>query len=50
MLHVRSYPPYLEALFSFGNPRKRHAVLTKDALNTMRVGPDAGDKVKPTAV
>jgi hypothetical protein len=31
--HIRSYPPYLEAVSSNRNPRTRHAVVTVDPLN-----------------
>jgi hypothetical protein len=27
--YIRSYPPYLEAVSSIRNPRKRHAVMTR---------------------
>jgi hypothetical protein len=30
--YIRSYPPYLEAVFSILNPRTRHAVVTVDPL------------------
>jgi hypothetical protein len=31
--YIRSYPPYLEAVSSTRNLRKRHAVVTRDPLN-----------------
>jgi hypothetical protein len=58
MLHIRSYPPSLpgggggeRALFSIGNSEEaRHAVLTKGALNMLRVESIPDDKVKLIAV
>jgi hypothetical protein len=32
MQYIRGYPPYLEAVSFIRNPRKRHAVVTRDPL------------------
>jgi hypothetical protein len=34
--YIRSYPPYLEAVSSIRNLRRRHAVVTRDPLNMGR--------------
>jgi hypothetical protein len=31
--YIHNYPPYLEVVSSIRNPRKRHAVVTRDPLN-----------------
>jgi hypothetical protein len=36
--YIRSYPPYLEAVFSIRNLRTHHAVVTEDPLNFCSVG------------
>jgi hypothetical protein len=35
--YIRSYHPYLEAVFSIGNLRTRHAMVTRDPLNMENV-------------
>jgi hypothetical protein len=35
--HIRSYPPYLEAVSSIRNPRTRHAMVTVDPHQTIQI-------------
>jgi hypothetical protein len=35
--YIRSYPPYLEGISSIRNLRTRHAVVTRDPPNMVRV-------------